>query len=161
MTPKWCTIQHLLLIPVTNLTLFHSMIVCFWVAGHFETSAPNCAQMSVRYIKVLHVCYFSAHGSQIWLFHSYERPLQGTGHFGKVHWIPKWPWLLQGERYPMYSCFYLKFHFMASYFRVTGSCETSFWEVYLMTLKWPWPLQGQRYPMYLLASHSPKLLVSL
>ncbi len=105
MTPQGqrYTVYELLVSPSPIFQLFRSTASRFWVTGHYETSAPNDPQMTLR-SNAPRVCATSVSESQLSVCFAL-RPafLELQAILRQVHWMtPKWPWTLQGQLYSIY-----------------------------------------------------------
>ncbi len=80
----------------------------FWLIEHFETSSPNYSKMTFNTTrsKVPHTCITSVPDSQISVRFALQPAFVDLDILRQVHpMTPKWPWTLQGQRYPMHILF--------------------------------------------------------
>ncbi len=90
-----------------NFTPFHCTTSLFPDTGHFETSAQNELILTLNPTRSNHttyICITSVPESPISL-HFSVRPatVEIQAILRQLHWMtPKWPWSLQGQRYPIY-----------------------------------------------------------
>ncbi len=156
---------------VPNLSAFcFTACNCFWVTHQFETSARTKwpkSDLEPTRSNVPHICVTSIHECKFSLrFTLRPDVFEKQAILRQTHWMtPKWPWTLQGHRYPIYVLLLpssLKFRFFLLYDQ-PFSRYRPFWD---KCSEWPLndperynALQGQTY-MYtkyvLLVSPSPR-----
>ncbi len=93
---------------VPNFSPFRSSTSRFWLIEHFETSSPNYSKMTFNTTrsKVPHTCITSVPDSQISVRFALQSAFVDLDILRQVHpMTPKWPWTLQGQRYPMHVLF--------------------------------------------------------